>query len=112
MEYPVSEQPPTPQKAAPSGGSKMDKLAALCKRRGYRQPLPIAERMDHDRGFATGRPRPSDDGLRLEPAFVLEEEPGPLAAGVFFTAGQRCRTHCRMAASSRSRACRAGRCRD
>jgi hypothetical protein len=31
---------------------------------------------------------------------------------VFFTAGQRCRTHCRIARSSRSRARRAGRCSD
>jgi hypothetical protein len=46
------------------------------QRRGDRQPLPIAERVDQDRGFAPGRPRPSDDGLRREPAFVLEEEPG------------------------------------
>src|SRR5215467_12370169 len=58
-------------------------IPAKGQRRGDRQPLPVAERMDHDRGFATRRPRPPDDGLRREPAFVLEEKPGPLAASVF-----------------------------
>jgi hypothetical protein len=42
-------------------------------------------------------------------AFVLEDQPGSLAPGVFFTAGHRVAIHCRMARSSRSRAWRAGR---
>lgn len=78
----------------------------------HRQPLPGAKGMGQDCGFATRRPGAADDGLRREPALVFEDEPGLLAPRVFFTVGQRWRTHCRIAASSRSRARRAGRCSD
>jgi hypothetical protein len=47
-----------------------------------------------------------------EAALVLEDEPGSTAPGVFFTRGHRVRFHCAMAAASRSRACRTGRCTD
>ena len=43
---------------------------------------------------------------------ALDGEPGPLAPGVFFTAGHRTRTHRRITASSRSTAWRAGRWSD
>lgn len=77
-----------------------------------REPLPVATDMGQDRRVTTRRPRPADDGLLRDAAFVFEDEPGVLAPGVFFTAGHRRVTHCRIAASSRSRARRAGRCRD
>jgi hypothetical protein len=47
-----------------------------------------------------------------EATLVFEDEPGTLPAGVFFTWGHRRATHRRIAASSRSRARRAGRCTD
>lgn len=76
------------------------------------QALPVAAGMDQDGRVTARRPRPADDGLLRDPAFIFEDEPGVLALGVFFTVGQRWLTHCRMAASSRSRARRAGRCGD
>ena len=80
--------------------------------RGHRHPLPVPEAMGQDGRFAPRGPRAADDRLRREATFVLEDEPGALAARVFFTAGHRCATHWRIAGSSRSRARRAGRCSD
>src|SRR6266567_4384632 len=79
---------------------------------GHREAPPAGPGMGQDGGLPARGPGAPDDGLLRDAAFVLEDEPGPLAAGVFFTAGQRRRTHCRIAASSRSRARRAGRCSD
>lgn len=81
-------------------------------RRRHGQPLPVAKGVSQDRRFAARRPGAPDDGLGRESAFVLEDEPRALASRVFFTAGHRRRTHCRIARSSRSRARRAGRCND
>ena len=77
-----------------------------------RHALPVVERVRQDGRLASGRPGAADDRELREPAFVLEDEPGVPAAGVFFTCGQRSRIHRRIARSSRSRACRAGRWSD
>lgn len=87
-------------------------IPAKGERPGHREPLPMATGMDQDGGLAAGRPRAADDGLLRDPAFVFEDEPRSLTPRVFFTAGQRRVTHCRLAGSSRSRAWRAGRCGD
>jgi hypothetical protein len=89
--------PPVPPK--PEGG-------------GDGQPLPVRPGMVEHRRLAPRRPGASHDGVLRDPAFVLEDYPAPLAPRVFFTWGQRCRRQRRMAASSRSRAWRAGRCSD
>jgi len=86
-------------------------IPAEGQRHGHRQPLPV-EGMRQDGRLAAGRPGASDDGDLGNAAFVLEDEPGALAPGVFFTAGQRRATHRRIAASLRSRARRAGRWSD
>jgi hypothetical protein len=82
------------------------------QRRGDRHPLPVIQRVRQDRRVPARRPGASDDGLLREPTLVFEDEPRPPASGVFFTWGQRRRTHCRIAALSRSRARFAGRCND
>ena len=82
------------------------------QRPGHREALPVGPGVGQDGSLPARRPGAADDGLLREPAFVLEDEPGALTAGVFFTMGQRRWTHCRIAASSRSRARRAGRCSD
>lgn len=82
------------------------------ERGGDRQPLPIRPGVAQDWGLAARRPRAPHDGVLRHAAFVLEDYPSVAAARVFFTAGQRWRRQWRMAASSRSRAWRAGRCRD
>jgi hypothetical protein len=97
-------------------GLKVQPGAATVPAKGQRgrdgQALPAAGDVRQDGGLTARRPGPPDDRLLGDPAFVLEDEPGPLAAGVFFTAGQRPCTHRRMASASRSTAWRAGRCRD
>ena len=87
-------------------------VPAKGERRRDGQPFPVVEDVRQDRGLAARRPGAPDDGLLREPAFVLEDEPGPLTPGVFFTAGHRTWTHRRMATSSRSTAWRAGRWSD
>ena len=77
-----------------------------------RQPLPIPTRVDQDWRLAARGPGAADDGLLRDTAFVFEDDPGPLAAGVFFSWAHRRVFHCAITASSRSRARRAGRCRD
>jgi hypothetical protein len=86
-------------------------IPAEGQRHGHGQPLPV-EGMGQDGGLAPGRPGAADDGDLGNAAFILEDEPGALTPGVFFTAGHRRVTHCRIAASSRSRARRAGRWSD
>lgn len=79
---------------------------------GHRQPLPIAAHVHQDRRFAARRPGATDYRVLRDSAFVLEDEPGPAAPGVFFSRGQRVRFHSAIAASSRSRAWRPGRWSD
>jgi len=79
---------------------------------GDRQPLPIPTGVDQDRRFAARGPRTADDRLLRDAAFVFEDEPGVLAPGVFFSRAQRRVFHGSIAASSRSRARRAGRWSD
>ena len=50
---------------------------------GHGQPLPAVEDVRQDGGLAAWRPGPPDDRPLGEPAFVLEDEPGAPAAGVF-----------------------------
>src|SRR5262249_5388595 len=82
------------------------------QRGGDRQAFPVRPRVLQDRGLPARCPRAPDDGLLRHAAFVLADYPRMPAPGVFFTCGQRWRRHWRMAASSRSRAWRAGRCSD
>ena len=87
-------------------------IPAEGQRPRHREPLPGAAGVGQDGRPAARRPRAPDDRQLGDAAFVLEDEPGALAPGVFFTAGHRVAIHCRMARSSRSRAWRAGRCSD
>jgi len=82
------------------------------QRARHGQPAPVAADMAQDGRFAARRPRPSDDRMLREPALVLEDEPGAATAGVFFTCAHRRVFQRAIASSSRSRACRAGRCSD
>ncbi len=77
---------------------------------GDRELLPV-EGVGQDRGFAAGRPRAADGRSLGDAAFVLEDDPGAPPASVFFTTGQRVAFQCAIAASFRSRARAAGRCR-
>jgi len=79
---------------------------------GDRQALPARPRVRQDRRVAPRRPGAPDNGLLGDPAFVLEEEPGAAAPGVFFSCAQRRVFQRAIAASSRSRARRPGRCSD
>ena len=76
------------------------------------EPVPMAPGVGQDGRLATGGPGAPDDRLLGDATFVLEDEPGVLPRGVFFRAGQRRRFHTAIAASSRSRARRAGRWSD
>jgi len=95
---------------------KEEARAAAIPAKGQRarngQTLPVAAGVDQDRRFAARGPRPADHGLLRDAAFVFEDEPGVVASGVFFSCAHRRVFHCSMARSSRSRARRAGRCRD
>ncbi len=82
------------------------------QRRRHRQPLPGAADMSQDGRVAPRGPRAADDGLLREPAFVLEDEPRAAPLGVFFSCVQRRVFQRVIAASSRSRARRAGRWSD
>jgi hypothetical protein len=82
------------------------------QRAGNRQPLPVAADMRQDGRFPPRRPRSADDGLLREAAFVLEDDPGPSAPGVFFSCSQRRVFQVSIACSFRSRARRVGRCSD
>jgi hypothetical protein len=72
--------------------------------------LRPVEGMDQDGGLPTRGPRAADGRPLRDAAFVLEDDPGPAPPSVFFTAGQRVVTQCRMAGSFRSFARLAGRC--
>jgi len=76
---------------------------------GDGQAGPMSTGVRQDGRLAARGPRAPADGLLGDTAFVLEDEPRVLAAGVFFRVAQRRRFHHVIAASSRSRACRAGR---
>lgn len=82
------------------------------QRAGNRQPLPVAADMRQDGRFPPRRPRSADNGLLREAAFVLEDDPGASAPGVFFSCSQRRVFQVSIACSSRSRARRVGRCSD
>jgi hypothetical protein len=47
------------------------------------------EGVDQDRRFAARRPGAADGWALRNSALILEDDPGPLAPSVFFTAGQR-----------------------
>jgi hypothetical protein len=81
-----------------------------CHGDGNGEFLPV-EGVDQDGGFATGRPRAADRRPLGDAALVLEDKPGAAAASVFFTAGQRVVFQDSIAASFRSRARVAGRCK-
>src|SRR4030095_8134927 len=68
------------------------------------------EGMDQDGGLPPRGPRAADGRPLRDAALVLEDDPGPAPPSVFFTAGQRVVTQCRMAGSFRSFARLAGRC--
>ena len=97
-----------------AGGGVEEEAAAPAvpaKRQGarHRQALPVAAGVPEDRRFAARRPGATDYRVLRDAAFVLEDEPGPLPRGVFFSRGQRVLFHSAIAASSRSRAWRPGR---
>ena len=68
------------------------------------------EGVDQDWGLPARGPRAADGRSLRDAALVLEGDPGPATPSVFFTAGQRVVTQCRMAVSFRSFARLAGRC--
>ena len=79
---------------------------------GHRKAFPVAPRVLQERGLAARRPGAPDYRVLRDAAFVLEDEPGALPPGVFFSWGQRRCFHSAIAASLRSRARRPGRCSD
>jgi len=64
-------------------------VPAIAKGGANRYLRPV-EGMDQDRRFTFGCPSAADGGTLRDAAFVLEEDPGSLAASFFFTSGQRC----------------------
>ena len=70
-----------------------------------------SEGMDQDRRFAAWRPRAPDRRPLGDATLVLEDDPGAPTPSVFFTAGQRVVIQCWIAASFRSLARLAGRCK-
>jgi len=82
------------------------------QRASDRQALPIAAHMRQDGRVPPRRPRSADDGLLREATFVLEDDPGPAAPGVFFSCSPRRVFQVSIARSFRSRARRVGRCSD
>src|SRR5712691_3788136 len=72
--------------------------------------LRPVEGMDQDGGLPARGPRAADGWPLRDSALVLEDDPSPAPPSVFFTAGQRVVTQCRMAVSFRSLARLAGRC--
>src|SRR5437879_11375489 len=66
--------------------------------------------MDEDGGLPARGPCAADGRPLRDAALVLEDDPGPATPSVFFTAGQRVVTQCRIAVSFRSFARLAGRC--
>src|SRR5438034_1005997 len=76
---------------------------------GERELRPV-EGMDQDGGLPARGPCAADGRPLRDAALVLEDDPGPATPSVFFTAGQRVVTQCRIAVSFRSFARLAGRC--
>jgi len=61
-----------------------------CPRHGDLLP---AKGVPYDGRSPFGRPGRADGRAVRDPTFVLEDDPGPLSAGVFFTRGQSSATH-------------------
>lgn len=78
----------------------------------HRQAFPVPTRVHEDWGLAARRPRATHYRVLRDAAFVLEDEPGAVPLGVFFSRGHRVLFHRAMAPSSRSRDCRPGRWSD
>jgi len=78
----------------------------------HREPFPVRARMNQDRRLPARGPGAPDNRVLGDAAFVLEDEPATSLSGVFFSCVQRRVFHSAIAASSRSRARRAGRWRD
>jgi len=99
--------------AGPGVGPEPQLPAALipAKPQGHTDQylLPI-EVVNQDGCLSPRGPRPTDRRPLGDAAFVVEENPGLPAPGVFFTAGQRLAIQCWIATSLRSRARVAGRC--
>jgi hypothetical protein len=87
-------------------------IPAKGERGRNRQSFPIRAGVAQTRRLATRRPGAAHHGLLRYSALVLEDYPGPAAPGVFFYPGPPPPCHSRIAASSRSRDWRAGRCSD
>ena len=75
---------------------------------GHLRPI---ESVDQNRGLALRRPGAADGRTLRDAALVLEEDPGLATPSVFFTTGHRSVFHSFTFSGSRSRACRAGRCK-
>ena len=58
------------------------RVPAERQRPGHRGTLPVGPGVGQDGGVPARRPGAPDNGLLRDPAFVLEDEPGALAAGV------------------------------
>jgi len=86
-------------------------VPAEAQRGTNRKRFP-SESMDQDRRLSSGRPGSPHRGQLGDTAFVFEENPGFPTPSVFFTTGHLSETQERTVSGSRSRACRAGRCRD
>ena len=98
-----------------TAGPRLEEEAAAAEVPPERQAhgegeLRPVEGMDQDGGLAARGPRAADGRSLRDAALVLEDDPGPAPPSVFFTAGQRVVTQCRMAGSFRSFARLAGRC--
>ena len=74
------------------------------------QAFPV-ERFSNHRGMPSRSPRGTNRRALRKAGFIQKDQPSLQAQGVFFTRGQRYRTHRAIAFSSRSLARRAGRCR-
>jgi len=80
------------------------------ERRDHRDLAPRAAPLREDRGLTARRPSAAHEGAHQETRFVDEDEGRFPSCGVFFIRGQSSWIQPAMAASSRSRARRAGFC--
>jgi len=80
------------------------------ERGDHRHLAPRTAALGQHRGHAARRPAAPHEGGHQEARFVAEDERRAPAGRVFFTRGQSTLRHWRIAASSRSRARRAGFC--
>jgi hypothetical protein len=97
-----------------SGPRREDQATAAtvpAERQGHGEgELRPIEGVDQDGGLPARGPGAADRRSLRDAALVLKDDPGPAPPSVFFTAGQRLVTQCRMAGSFRSFARLAGRC--